>query len=74
MAAAKGGAKNAGKDKNKGPVKKKARKLSSLYNISGNKLERKNRTCPKCGPGMFMGSHSNRMVCGKCSYVEFVRK
>lgn len=74
MAAAKGGAKNAGKDKGKGVAKKKTRKLSSLYTISGNKLERKNKTCPKCGPGMFMAAHSNRIVCGKCSYVEYVKK
>ncbi len=56
-----------------GPAKKggKSRKLSALYNISGSKAERKNKTCPKCGPGMFMGNHQNRWVCGKCSYVEY---
>lgn len=55
----------------KGKAKKEGMKLSSLYNISGDKIERKNRSCTKCGPGTFMGVHSNRLVCGKCAYVEF---
>ena len=55
----------------KGGAKKSGEKLSALYNISGDKIERKNHFCPKCGPGTFMGVHSNRLVCGKCAYVEY---
>ncbi len=51
-----------------------SRKLYTLYSASGEKMERKNRTCPKCGPGMFMANHSNRSVCGKCGYVEMKGK
>lgn len=62
-------------NKNKGPAKKKEGvRLSALYDISGPKIERKNRTCPKCGPGMFMGKHKNRVVCGKCHYTEYTKK
>lgn len=53
---------------------KKSRKLHTNYSISDNKIERKNRTCPKCGPGMFLGKHKNRLVCGKCAYVEMSAK
>jgi ubiquitin-small subunit ribosomal protein S27Ae len=70
-------AKKGGKDKKgkKGPkVKKAGKKLSALYNISGEKIERKNTFCPKCGPGMFMGKHKDRVVCGKCGYVEISSK
>ena len=67
------GAKKTGKGK-KEKVKKEGRKLSALYNLSGDKIERKNRTCPKCGPGMFLGKHQNRLVCGQCKYVEFLSK
>ena len=64
----------AGGDKKGGPAqKKKGRSLSSLYTISGDKIERKNRSCPKCGSGIFLGVHTNRLVCGKCAYVEFVK-
>lgn len=55
-------------------TKKKGRSLSSLYNISGEKIERKNKHCPKCGKGIFMGKHQNRLVCGKCRYVEYLGK
>ena len=70
--AKKGGAKKSDKGK-KEKVAKKPRKLHSLFNNSDNKLERKNRTCPKCGPGMFLAKHKDRIVCGKCQYVEFVK-
>ena len=52
-------------------AKEKSKKKSkSNYNISGGKIERKNRSCPKCGPGVFMANHSNRLTCGKCGYME----
>ena len=72
MAAKKGGAKGGAKGKEK--VKKEGKKLSALYEISGESITRKNRTCPKCGPGMFLAKHKNRIVCGKCQYVEFMSK
>jgi len=71
--AKKGGAKKVDKAK-KEKVKKEGKKLSSLFEISGDSIKRKNRTCPKCGPGMFLGKHKNRLVCGKCQYVEFAKK
>tara|TARA_Y100000310_G_scaffold343533_1_gene451671 strand:- start:985 stop:1233 length:249 start_codon:yes stop_codon:yes gene_type:complete len=54
--------------------KKEGKKLSALYELSGDSITRKNRNCPKCGPGMFLGKHSNRQVCGKCGYTEFASK
>ncbi|HLD01107.1 MAG TPA: 30S ribosomal protein S27ae [Candidatus Nanoarchaeia archaeon] len=67
------GAKKVDKVK-KDKTKKEGKKLSDLYSISGSKLERKNKICPKCGPGMFMAVHSNRLVCGKCKYTEYQKK
>ncbi|MFO7710944.1 MAG: 30S ribosomal protein S27ae [Candidatus Woesearchaeota archaeon] len=34
----------------------------------------KNRSCPKCGVGVFMSKHKDRMHCGKCGYAEFMSK
>ena len=52
-------------------AKEKSKKKPKLnYNISGGKIERKNRSCPKCGPGVFMANHSNRLTCSKCGYME----
>ena len=55
-------------------VRKPGKKLGELYDISGDKLERKNKNCPKCGKGVFMGKHKDRLVCGKCKYVEYLGK
>ncbi|MBI5391652.1 30S ribosomal protein S27ae [Candidatus Woesearchaeota archaeon] len=43
------------------------------YKVSGNKVERQ-KTCPKCGPGMFLGAHKDRVTCGNCHYTEFLKK
>jgi len=55
------------KPKNKAPSKK-----FSKYKLEGSKLVRE-RSCPKCGPGMFLGKHKGRLHCGKCGYVEIVK-
>ncbi|MBT4334397.1 30S ribosomal protein S27ae [archaeon] len=51
--------------KNKTPSKKYEK-----YTIAGDKIERE-KTCPKCGPGIFLANHKDRYHCGKCHYVEF---
>jgi len=61
-------------DKKKGagkPEKKKeSRKLHKAYEVSGDSLKRKNKTCPKCGSGVFMAEHKDRYSCGKCGFME----
>jgi ubiquitin-small subunit ribosomal protein S27Ae len=57
----------------KAPLKKGGKassKKSSCYEIVGTSLKRKNRSCPKCGPGIFMAGHKDRWTCGKCGYME----
>ncbi len=41
----------------------------TFYKVSGERLERTRQNCPKCGPGVFMGEHANRVSCGKCGYI-----
>ncbi|HLC97345.1 MAG TPA: 30S ribosomal protein S27ae [Candidatus Nanoarchaeia archaeon] len=48
--------------------------MQKVYDVSGDKLVRKNRFCPKCGPGMFLGAHKDRAVCGHCGYVEYGKR
>ncbi|MBN2458193.1 30S ribosomal protein S27ae [Candidatus Woesearchaeota archaeon] len=49
---------------------KKTSKVSNNYTVSGGKLETKNKTCPKCGAGVFMAKHKDRLTCGRCHYME----
>ena len=47
---------------------------SSFYEVKEGKLNRTRRTCPKCGPGVFLAMHRDRLSCGKCGYAEFDKK
>lgn len=53
------------KPKNK-PTSKKYKK----YTIQGDKIIRE-KTCPRCGPGIFLLKSQGRLYCGKCHYSEF---
>lgn len=57
------------KSKEKKPSSKPSQKWTAYEN--GKKVKKE---CPKCGKGIFMGSHKNpdRYHCGKCSYVEYI--
>jgi small subunit ribosomal protein S27Ae len=52
----------------------KGMRRARIYTVSGDTVTRKTKSCPKCGPGIFMGLHSNRTSCGKCGYTEFKSK
>ena len=54
-------------------VNKPTSKKYTKYTISGDDVKRK-QTCPRCGPGIFLAIHGNRVTCGKCHYTEFVSK
>ncbi|HEC76667.1 MAG TPA: 30S ribosomal protein S27ae [Thermoplasmatales archaeon] len=45
-----------------------------IYEIEGEKVVRKRKECPKCGPGIFMAEHSDRRSCGNCGYTEFKKE
>jgi len=49
--------------------KKKMRK--PYYEIQGDKLIPRLKTCPRCG--CFMAKHSDRLACGGCGFAEFIR-
>lgn len=46
--------------------KKKSYSVSGMY--EGGK--KKNKDCPKCGPGFALAEHKDRVSCGKCGYTE----
>jgi small subunit ribosomal protein S27Ae len=62
------------KSKSKERKGKRARSKSKHRNIQiwkkykGGKIQGK--WCPRCGPGVIMAEHGNRITCGRCSYSE----
>lgn len=58
--------------KGKKPHKNKpTSKKYAKYSINGEIVNRK-RTCPRCGPGVFLMISKDRVYCGKCHYTEFI--
>ena len=60
------------KDSKPAPKKGAAKGRWNLYEKAGDKITRKNKSCPKCGAGTFMAKHSNRWTCGLCHMTEFI--
>jgi ubiquitin-small subunit ribosomal protein S27Ae len=72
MAAPKGGS---GSDKKGKKVHKNKQtgKKYKHYVVDGSSLK-KGKSCPRCGPGVFLAQHKGRLTCGKCKYTEFSDK
>ena len=62
--AAKGGAK-------KGGAPKGSNTKARMYEVKDGKVSRKGQSCPRCGDGVFMAAHKDRVSCGKCGYTEY---
>ncbi|MBT4166080.1 30S ribosomal protein S27ae [archaeon] len=56
------------KQKKNKPTSKKYTK----YKIDGDTITRE-KSCPRCGPGVFLMKTKNRLYCGKCHYTEFIK-
>jgi len=44
------------------------------YKIDGDKITKIGKSCPRCGAGIYLGIHKDRLSCGKCKYTEFLKK
>ena len=57
---------------------KKPRSKSKHKNVKIWKKYKEGKTlgkfCPRCGPGVFLAEHKNRVTCGKCGYSEIKMK
>ena len=42
--------------------------------MEGDRLIRLRKNCPKCGDGVFLAEHKDRLSCGQCGYTEFKGK
>ncbi len=49
-------------------------KKSKHYVLEGGGIIKKGKECPKCGSGVFLAEHRNRLTCGKCGYSEIKLK
>lgn len=57
------------------PKRKRNRtKKYEFYDVEDNEIVRKKKNCPRCGSGVFMADHGERLSCGRCGYTEFRNK
>ena len=56
--------------KKKQKTPKKPIKVYIYFKVSGDKVERLKKHCPKCGEGVFLAHHKDRLTCGRCGYME----
>lgn len=54
--------------KGKRPRSKSKHRVNKIWQLfkGGNKP----RCCPRCGQGVHMATHKDRVTCGKCHYSE----
>jgi small subunit ribosomal protein S27Ae len=65
------------KSKIKGKKKhtnKPTSKKYKMYKVEGDKIVSKERSCPRCGPGIFLSTGKGRSYCGRCHLTEFEKK
>ena len=56
------------------PAARKPRAESPVYKfyeVKGGTVNRLKKECPRCGHGVFLGEHKDRLTCGKCGYTSF---
>jgi small subunit ribosomal protein S27Ae len=54
--------------------KHESTKPYKFYEVKGEEVIRKKKSCPRCGPGTWLAEHKGRVYCGRCSYTEFEKK
>ncbi|MBR9681081.1 MAG: 30S ribosomal protein S27ae [Candidatus Altiarchaeota archaeon] len=54
-------------------VKHKVSKKNEFFKIKDGKIVRERKSCPKCGSGVFLANHKDRLHCGRCGYAEFLK-
>jgi ubiquitin-small subunit ribosomal protein S27Ae len=52
-------------------AKAKGPQRGAFFKIEGAKITTSKKYCPRCGPGIMMADHKDRVTCGKCGYTEF---
>lgn len=55
-------------------VNKPTSKKYKKYKVEGDKIVQRARTCPRCGPGIFLSLGQGRAYCGRCHFTEFEKK
>lgn len=56
--------------KGQGPTEVKSR----YFKLKEGKITDRPKTCPKCGGGVYLAMHDDRLNCGSCGYTKWISK
>lgn len=48
--------------------------IKAKWTVDGKSVIRNKKSCPKCGPAVYLAEHYDRVHCGKCGYTKFQRR
>lgn len=51
-------------------AKHKNVKAWEKYDVDGEEVTRKSESCPRCGSGVFLADHGDRLTCGRCGFSK----
>ena len=60
--------------KSSGRTKRKESPIYKFYEVKSGQVSRLRKECPRCGKGVFLAEHRDRMTCGKCGYTSFKKQ
>lgn len=60
--------------KSAGRAKRKESPVYKFYEVKSGQVNRLRKECPRCGKGVFLAEHRDRMTCGKCGYTSFKKQ
>jgi small subunit ribosomal protein S27Ae len=64
----------AGQKKPKSKSKHRNVQIWKKYRVEAGKALMAGKWCPRCGPGVSMAQHRDRIACGRCGYAELEKK
>ncbi len=46
-------------------------RIHEYYAMDGDTIKRTRQFCPKCGSGVYLAEHADRVTCGRCGYTKY---
>ncbi len=45
--------------------------IYKFFQVKSGAVTRSRKECPRCGRGVYLAEHKDRLTCGKCGYTSY---
>jgi ubiquitin-small subunit ribosomal protein S27Ae len=52
-------------------TKKVSPEIYKFFQVKTGTVTRLRKECPRCGRGVYLAEHKDRLTCGKCGYTSY---